>query len=90
MLANIVNGRPKEDAPRKTTLLVASPSLLTQWEREIEVHTNAELVVTRYSAGSRMRTNRFSEIMGQHDIVLTTYQEVRSRLGLDTVTDHIW
>jgi SNF2 family DNA or RNA helicase len=39
MLANIINGRPKERVQPRTTLLVTSHSLLGQWAQEIEQHT---------------------------------------------------
>ncbi|KAF2188287.1 hypothetical protein K469DRAFT_627819 [Zopfia rhizophila CBS 207.26] len=77
MLANIVNGRPSRSfTGPKTTLLVAGPNLLTQWAREIETHTDANLTVMRYSSGTRIDSNRSFDILKQHDIVLTTYSEV--------------
>ncbi|KAJ4301538.1 hypothetical protein N0V90_003631 [Kalmusia sp. IMI 367209] len=76
MLANIVNGRPGKYAECKTTLLVASPALITQWGREIELHTNAGLVVMRYTTGSRIDSNRADDILRRHDIILTTYHEI--------------
>ncbi|KAF2473961.1 uncharacterized protein BDR25DRAFT_282108 [Lindgomyces ingoldianus] len=76
MLANIVNGRPPRTSEHKTTLLVASPSLLTQWAKEIETHTDGKLTMMRYGAGTRIDSNRSFEILAQHDIILTTYTEV--------------
>lgn len=76
MLANIVNGHPGKRAERKTTLLVAAPALLTQWAREIDLHTDAGFLVMKYSSGTRIDSNRADEILYQHDIILTTYQEV--------------
>ncbi|KAF2451686.1 hypothetical protein P171DRAFT_401395 [Karstenula rhodostoma CBS 690.94] len=76
MLANIVNGQGNNDADCMTTLLVASPALLTQWGREIELHTNCNLNVMRYSSGLRIESNLQFEIFKQHHIILTTYHEV--------------
>jgi SNF2 family DNA or RNA helicase len=78
MLANIVNGRAAKNHPHKTTLLVASPNLLTQWAREIQTHVDEgqKLSVLRYSYGSRIVSNCGSQILANHDIILTTYNEV--------------
>lgn len=76
VLANIVNGMDNGDAQCKTTLLVASPALISQWAKEIELHTDAGLRVIRHMAGYRVNSNRPFELFRQHDIVLTTYHEV--------------
>ncbi|KAF1992922.1 hypothetical protein P154DRAFT_451550 [Amniculicola lignicola CBS 123094] len=76
MLANIINGRAPKDSTIKTTLIVASPSLLTQWESEIERHTDGSLEILRYGTGSRIKSSQSFHILGIHDIVLTTYSEV--------------
>ena len=72
-----MNGRPpKGEKGPKTTLLVASPSLLGQWQKEIETHTNTKLTAMRYSSGNRLDSNCSFEILAHHDIILTTYTEV--------------
>ena len=76
MLANIVNGQPPKGHHPRTTLLVASPSLLSQWAREIEQHTDRKLKVMRYGAGTRLDSTVAFEILKNHDIILTTYTEV--------------
>ncbi|CAN9108012.1 unnamed protein product [Alternaria alternata] len=80
MIANMVNGRPtKNDKGPKTTLLVASPALLTQWKSEIELHTDASKVrikIMRYGAGTRLDSTNANEILAGHDIILTTYTEI--------------
>ncbi|KAF2199121.1 hypothetical protein GQ43DRAFT_347720, partial [Delitschia confertaspora ATCC 74209] len=78
MLANIINGRAPKGSPVKTTLLVASPNLLTQWAREIQAHTDEKLKlsVLRYGYGTRIESNRGHDILASHDIILTTYNEV--------------
>lgn len=76
MLANIVNGRGNCDQECKTTLLVASPALLTQWKREIELHTDCGLVVMRYTAGTRVESNDLHRLFKSNDIILTTYHEI--------------
>jgi len=65
-----------KDRGPKTTLLVASPALLTQWAAEIEQHTARELRVMRYSAGNRVDSTHALELLQTHDIILTTYGEV--------------
>ena len=76
----MVNGRPtKNDKGPKTTLLVASPALLTQWKSEIELHTDASKVrikIMRYGAGTRLDSTNANEILAGHDIILTTYTEI--------------
>jgi SNF2 family DNA or RNA helicase len=64
------------ETERKTTLLVASPALLTQWASEINQHTNCKMRVIRYSAGNRIDSTDPESILQTHDIVLTTYSEV--------------
>lgn len=75
--ANIVNGQPhKGTKALRTTLIVASPALLTQWKSEIEQHTDYGLEILRYGAGNRVDSTDPSTILGTQDIVLTTYTEV--------------
>jgi SNF2 family DNA or RNA helicase len=76
MLANIVNGQPPKGTHPRTTLLVASPSLLSQWAKEIEQHTNCGLKILRYGSGNRLESNHLFDILMDQDIVLTTYGEV--------------
>jgi SNF2 family DNA or RNA helicase len=75
MLANIVNGKAAKGEV-KTTLLVASPNLLTQWAREIETHTDCGLKVLRYGPGTRLSSNCDHKVLLEFDIVLTTYHEI--------------
>ncbi|KAF2265794.1 hypothetical protein CC78DRAFT_514734 [Lojkania enalia] len=76
MLANIVNGRPPKSVTVRTTLIVASPGLLSQWKQEIETHTNANLSVMRYGPGNRLDCSHKFEIFKHFDIILTTYSEI--------------
>ena len=72
-----MNGQPPRNANGpKTTLLVASPALLTQWKSEIEQHTNIRLRIMRYGAGTRVDSSDAIEMIGAHDIVLTSYTEI--------------
>ncbi|KAF1939035.1 hypothetical protein EJ02DRAFT_353105 [Clathrospora elynae] len=77
MLANMVNGQPAKGAkgPR-TTLLIATPALLTQWKNEIDQHTDCKFKVMRYGAGTRLDSTNASDVLGAHDIILTTYTEI--------------
>lgn len=72
-----MNAQPPKGAkgPR-TTLIVASPALLTQWKSEIEQHTDNSLRIMRYGAGNRIDSTDPYHILGSHDIILTTYSEV--------------
>lgn len=76
MLANIVNGYPGKKAECKTTLLVASRALLTQWSREVELHTDGQLTMMKYGAGTRIDSNCSFDVLYHHDIILTTYGEI--------------
>lgn len=76
MLANIVNGRPTPGRGPRSTLIVASPNLLTQWASEIEAHTDCNLSVLRYCSGNRIDANNKEAILQQSDIILTTYHEI--------------
>ncbi|KAK3619865.1 hypothetical protein LTR56_023759 [Elasticomyces elasticus] len=83
MLANIVNGKPKKNAKRRATLIVASPALIAQWAHEIEKHTmspredvNHGVGWIRNHAGHRLSTSNNIETMEKADIVLTSYHEI--------------
>ncbi|KAH6613977.1 SNF2 family N-terminal domain-containing protein [Boeremia exigua] len=80
MLANIVNSRDamhrNKDSGPKSTLLVASPALLTQWAAEIQQHTDCNMKVMRYGAGNRLDSTCALGILQTHDIILTTYGEI--------------
>lgn len=80
MSANIVNSldgmKRTNDRGTKTTLLVASPALLTQWAAEIKQHTNLGLSVMRYVAGHRLDSSHAISVLKTHDIILTTYSEI--------------
>ncbi|KAH7395154.1 SNF2 family N-terminal domain-containing protein [Phaeosphaeria sp. MPI-PUGE-AT-0046c] len=76
MIANIVNGQPKPGIYPRTTLLVASPALLTQWAREIEQHQKPGFKIMRYGSGTRLDSNQVFDVLQQHDYILTTYSEV--------------
>jgi len=83
MIANIINGMPKDTARRKTTLIVASPALVTQWAHEIEKHClpkseNKHGIgnVIQHRPGARVRSNNPVKVLEGADVVLTTYTEV--------------
>ncbi|KAH7115996.1 DNA repair protein-like protein rad5 [Dendryphion nanum] len=75
MIANIINGRPPA-GHRKTTLIIASPSLISQWASEIRTHVAVNLRIMRYGTGARIDSTIGFEVLAGHDIVLTTYGEV--------------
>ena len=78
MIANILDGRPPPKDDIKTTLIVATPSLVTQWMREIEFHCEPGVMgeVMRYHAGARVVSNNTVESLKRSNIILTTYSEV--------------
>jgi SNF2 family DNA or RNA helicase len=82
MLANIVNGRPPRRADGrpykgpKTTLIVATPSLCTQWGNEIATHTWQDrklnwkpLKVLRYRARQLPLMSDPLQFLSSHDIL---------------------
>lgn len=73
-----MNGRPPtKSRDRRTTLLVASPALLDQWEKEIQLHTDCGLHIQKHTSGLHVSTNNPEQWpFGVVDILLTTYQEV--------------
>jgi SNF2 family DNA or RNA helicase len=79
-LANIVNGRPgrHEEGPR-TTLIVATPALVNQWFHEIDKHCDKKYIgaVLKHFGKNKLSTNDAAAHIGNFDIVLTTYDEVR-------------
>ncbi|OCK77547.1 hypothetical protein K432DRAFT_358416 [Lepidopterella palustris CBS 459.81] len=82
MLANIINGRPPKGEQPRTTLIVASPALVTQCTSEIEKHCEEKAagIIMTFGSGHRISSNRGLEILQSHDIILTTYSEVMRSL----------
>lgn len=81
MLTNIMNGRPLHKKNRQTTLIVASPALITQWHQEIKekvTHKRHDKIhglgaVHKYtSVGDVDDVELFKNV----EIVLTTYNAV--------------
>lgn len=76
-LANIVNGRPPRNSNGpKTTLIVATPALITQWMGEINRHTSQErknkwipLKVLKWHGSSKPCTNDKLGGIPDYDIV---------------------
>jgi SNF2 family DNA or RNA helicase len=78
-----VNGKTADNARVKTTLIVASPSLVGQWQDEIRTHCQSKRenkhgigLVFQHRAGKRIHSNQDDEVLASADIILTTYQEV--------------
>ena len=78
MIANILDSRPHDDEPIKTTLVVAPSSLITQWMEMIKKHCEPRAMgeVIRYHAGSRITTTDTVESLRRFNVILTTYSEV--------------
>ncbi|KAF1985139.1 hypothetical protein K402DRAFT_335351 [Aulographum hederae CBS 113979] len=81
MLANIINGRRlKGESGPKTTLIVASPALLSQWHGEILKHCEPKYVgkiLKLYGPNCKIESSDPKQVIEDHDIVLTTYGAVR-------------
>jgi len=79
MLASILDGKAEPDNPNKTTLIIATPSLVTQWMDEIEKHFQPGIFgkVIRYHSGAKLFSNDPLGDLKAYDIILTTYSEVR-------------
>lgn len=80
MLTNIVNGKSLQQKKCRTTLIVASPALVSQWRREITAHvyTDKETKhgigrVKEYHSSAQIKSNQEIEELCECDIVLTTY-----------------
>jgi SNF2 family DNA or RNA helicase len=82
MLTNIVNGKSLQKNKCRTTLIVASAALVSQWRREIteKVYTDRE---SSHGLGrvkefhGNLRSNQEIEELMECDIVLTTYTQVQ-------------
>jgi len=84
MLANIVNGKPLQTNKCRTTLIVASAALVSQWRREIteKVYTDKQNKhgigrVKEFHSAAQLRSNQEVEELMECDIVLTTYTQVQ-------------
>ena len=84
MLTNIVNGKSLQKTKCRTTLIVASAALVSQWRREIDekVYTDKQSPhgigrVKEYHAAAQLKSNQELEELIECDIVLTTYTQVQ-------------
>lgn len=79
MIANMVNGKPLDkNAECKTTLIVASATLISQWASELKKHCEEKTFkgIVKYCAGHRMDSQDAVPFLKSKDVVLTTYHEV--------------
>ena len=77
-IALMISNPPPRHEKHRATLIVCSPGLLTQWEQEIETHTEdgyLDKVLKHYSAGG-VRGKGAVAVLQEQDVILTTYQEV--------------
>lgn len=79
MLANIVDDVIQPKDKHKTTLIVASPALITQWMSEISRHVETGVIgdIVKYHGTSRLVSNNPERVLRKFHIILTTYEEVR-------------
>lgn len=73
----MVANRPCIEGMPKTTLIIATPALVSQWMSELEKHTKDNILpcVVRYSASAKLGTGA-SYLLKNADVILTTYGEV--------------
>ena len=75
-IAAILDGKSDMSA-RKTTLIVATPALTTQWIQEIQKHAGKSLgSVIIYRSGARLISTNTADMLASMDVVITTYSEV--------------
>lgn len=76
-IAAILDGKSDKKARNKTTLIVATAALTTQWLQEIDKHAGTALgSVIVYRSGSRIMSNTPVAMLSSMDVVITSYQEV--------------
>ena len=88
MLGNIVNGKPKEKARGRATLVVASPALVQQWDAEIRTHCESRRqgskhgigTVIQHRSGSRIASNDNLGLLETADIVLVCPPPLQTHL----------
>lgn len=98
MIANIINGKPKRGQPR-TTLIVASPALISQWYREIvkfaqtrkENRKHGIHRIIQHRAGYRQGgdDSAIRDAIMDSDICLTTYGDINKSYPKVTVPPEI-
>ncbi|EXJ93368.1 hypothetical protein A1O1_01760 [Capronia coronata CBS 617.96] len=91
MIANILDGKPAEDSPFKTTLIVAPPTLLPQWMSEMDRHVKGNSLgrILRYHSGARLISNDILADLSAYDIILTTYGEVQKSYPIPDPPKHL-
>ena len=76
-IAAILDGKSDAKPTRKTTLIVATPALTTQWIQEIRKHAGKALgSVIIYRSGARVISTDTADMLASMDVVITTYSEV--------------
>ena len=72
MIANILDGRPADNDSMKTTLIVTTAGLVSQWMSEIEKHCEPKIMgeVVRYHAGARISSLDTVETLSRANIML--------------------
>jgi len=75
--AMIANKQPEPEEP-KCTLIVCSPALIGQWERELELHAEPKTFkrINRHHSSTRYSGKGAIDDMEKADVILTTYSEV--------------
>ncbi|KAK4939054.1 hypothetical protein LTR10_020628 [Elasticomyces elasticus] len=91
MIANILDGKPTDDSPNRTTLIVAPPALVNQWMVEMDQHVTPGALgrILRYHSGARLQSNNVIADLQRYDVIVTTYGEVRKGYPLTETPKHL-
>lgn len=78
MIATMATNRPAPTAKARSTLIVCSPSLILQWQRELLNHASKDIFeqIIIHHGHSQIEGEGLVKIYGAADVVLTTYGQV--------------
>lgn len=78
MITIMVENQPKPNARNKTTLIVVPSNVMRHWATELKQHTDQDVMrrVLVYGAGFRIGHPDVTDVLRQHDVIITSYNEV--------------
>ena len=85
MIVTMATNPPQPNERRRSTLIVCSPALLYQWQRELGIHANTGIFkkVLIHHASSRLEGAGTELSLEEADVVLTTYGQVVKSFPLE-------
>ncbi|KAL8829391.1 MAG: hypothetical protein Q9170_006189 [Blastenia crenularia] len=91
MIANMVTNPPQASEKRKSTLIVCSPALMLQWQRELSVHASDNIFrkILIHHGSSKQEGEGCKLVLEEADVVLTTYGQVMQSFPLSEPPDHL-